>query len=294
MFLFTLAQAAAETTAQTTTTGDSSWWHQGLIGWYVDGGAFMIPLFICQVIAVAIIIERVGAFRSIRMDTTAFRAKIKSLLAGGRVDDAIDHCDSTNGPLPATLAVGLRRYKLLKALNKPADQIEVEVSRAIDDYGPHLVAVLERHLPMLATIAALGPLFGFLGTVQGLVVSFGDIEAGAGTGSIIQLAAAGIKVALYTTILGLVVGIIAQWSYNALSNRIDAWVLTVEEGASELVQNLALMAVIGGEALSDTGANAPAAQPVATKKPSPAQGATPAASEARSGAAANRRNEASE
>lgn len=246
MLLTTLAQAA--------TSQPTPWWHQGLIGWYVDGGAFMIPLFICQVVAIAIIIERLGAFRSIRMDTGAFRAKIKSLLGNNQIDRAIEHCDATAGPLPATLAVGLRRYKLLTALDKPADQIESEVSRAMDDYGPHLVAVLERHLPMLATIAALGPLFGFLGTVQGLVVSFGDIEAGAGAGSIVQLAAAGIKVALYTTILGLIVGIIAQWAYNALSNRIDTWVLTVEEGASELVQNIALMTAIGTAALSD---NAP-------------------------------------
>lgn len=245
--------------AQAATTAEPGWWQHGLIGWYVEGGIFMIPLFICQVIAVAIIIERTVAFRSIRIDTTAFRGRIKSLLAADRVDEAIDHCDKTNGPLPATLAVGLRRYKLLQAVNKPADEIGEEVSRAVDDYGPHLVAVLERHLPMLATIAALGPMFGFLGTVQGLVVAFGDIEAAAGSGSIVTLAAAGIKVALYTTILGLLVGIVAQWGFNALSNKIDAMVLSVEEGASELVQNLALASAIGSAALGDGESPAPVA-----------------------------------
>lgn len=256
MFWNILAQAAAVQPAATT---EPAWWQHGLVGWYWDGGSFMIPLFVCQVIALAIIIERYRAFRSIRMDTGAFRAEVKSLLAANKVDEAIKYCDETRGPLPATLAVGLRRYKLLVALGKPADQIEAEVSRAIDDYGPHLVAVLEKHLPILATIAALGPLFGFLGTVQGMVVSFGDIEAAAGTGSIVKLAAAGIKVALYTTILGLVIGIAAQWAYNTFSSRIDAWVLTVEEGSSELVRNLALMTAIGADALDD--ARSPTIQP---------------------------------
>lgn len=254
MFLLTLAQVAATqpvAPAAAAAVADApAWWQHGLIGWYYDGGAFMIPLFICQVIAIGVIIERWIAFRSIRIDAAAFRAKVKGLLAADQVDEAIAYCDATPGPVPATLAVGLRKFKLLTALGKPADQIEAEVSKAIDDYGPHLVAVLERHLPLLATIAALGPLFGFLGTVQGMVVAFADIEAAVGTGSIVKLAAAGIKVALYTTILGLLIGILAQWGYNAFSNRINAWILTVEESASELVQNLALMAAVGSDALA--------------------------------------------
>lgn len=259
--LFTLAQAATQAaTSQpaqaVVETASKAWYEHGLLGWYVAGGRFMIPLFICQVIGLGVIIERLAAYRAIRIDVRAFREKVKALLAQRKVDDAIRLCDETPGPVAATLAVGLRRFKLLRALKRPADQIENDVSKAVDDYGVHIVAILERHVPVLATVAALGPLFGFLGTVDGMVIAFADIESAARAGggqNIVLLAAAGIKVALYTTILGLCIGIAAQWAYNTFTNRINAFVLDVEESVTELLHNLTLLTGVGAQALAADG-----------------------------------------
>lgn len=244
-----LTQPATQNAQQVAEEAGKAWYNYGLLGWYLDGGRFMVPLFICQVIGLGVIIERLLAYRAITIDTTVFRAKIAELLSNRKVDEAIKLCDDTPGPVAATIAVGLRRFKLLDVLGKPADQIESDVSKAIDDYGVHIVAILEKHLGLLATVTALGPLFGFLGTVDGMVDAFAAIEKAAGSGNIIMLTAAGIKVALYTTILGLCIGIPTQFFYNSFSNRVNQFVLDVEESATDLIQNLALMNAVGADSL---------------------------------------------
>jgi len=243
-----LTQPATQQAAQQIVESDAkAWYEYGLLGWYVAGGWFMVPLFLCQVVGLGIIIERLMAYRAITIDTSAFRRQISELLTRHKLDEAIALCDATPGPVAATVAVGLRRFKLLEVLNKPADQIESDVSKAIDDYGVHIVAILEKHLALLATVTALAPLFGFLGTVQGMVIAFDDITKMAGAGNIILTTAAGIKVALLTTVLGLVIAIPCQFFYNSFSNRVNHFVLEVEESATELIQNLALMTAIGNK-----------------------------------------------
>jgi biopolymer transport protein ExbB len=91
---------------------------------------------------------------------------------------------------------------------------------------------------ILASVCALGPLFGFLGTVDGMVEAFAAIEAAAGSGNIIQLTAAGIKVALYTTVLGLCIGIVTQLFYNLFTSKVNGMVLEVEESVTELTNTL--------------------------------------------------------
>ena len=110
----------------------------------------------------------------------------------------------------------------------------------MDDYGIHIVAALERHLPILATVASAAPMLGFLGTVQGMVISFAEIKEKAGEGDIVQLAAAGIMVALLTTVLGLIVGIPAFIAYNYFNSVINRFVLDVEESATDLIEAVTL------------------------------------------------------
>ncbi len=85
---------------------------------------------------------------------------------------------------------------MLRRLNYDAGRIEEQVVKAMDDYGVHIVAALEKHLPILATVSSAAPMLGFLGTVQGMVISFDDIVAGSGEKNIVELAADGIMVAL--------------------------------------------------------------------------------------------------
>ena len=117
----------------------------------------------------------------------------------------------------------------------------------MDDYGVHIVAALERHLPMLATISSVAPMLGFLGTVQGMVVSFDDIVRTMGETNIVEAAAAGIKVSLLTTVLGLVVGIPAFMSFNYFTGVINRYVLDVEESATELIQVVTLQMALNSK-----------------------------------------------
>jgi biopolymer transport protein ExbB len=110
----------------------------------------------------------------------------------------------------------------------------------MDDYGVHIVAALERHLPILATVASAAPMLGFLGTVAGMVVSFNDIVNMSGDTNIVEAAAAGIKQALLTTVLGLLVGLPAFVAYNYFTGVINRFVLEVEESATELIEAVTL------------------------------------------------------
>ncbi|HTN76552.1 MAG TPA: MotA/TolQ/ExbB proton channel family protein, partial [Pirellulaceae bacterium] len=148
------------------------------------------------------------------------------------------------------LSAGLRKYVVLQRLDYDAAKIEEQVVKGMDDYTVHIVAALERHLPILATVSSVAPMLGFLGTVQGMVVSFGDIETGVLSGSgqnIILLAAAGIKVSLLTTVLGLVVGIPAFMAYNYFTSVINQFVLDVEESASDLIETVTLRLSLDGK-----------------------------------------------
>ena len=106
----------------------------------------------------------------------------------------------------------------------------------------HIVAALERHLPVLAIVSSVAPMLGFLGTVQGMIVAFHNIVEmdQSGGGNIIQAAAAGIEVALLTTCFGLIVGIPAFMAFNYFSSVINSFVLEVEESAAELMEAVTL------------------------------------------------------
>ena len=115
----------------------------------------------------------------------------------------------------------------------------------MEGYGVHIVAALERHLPVLAIVSSVAPMLGFLGTVAGMIESFdkivlmdkGELE---GATSIVAAAADGISVALLTTCFGLMVGIPAFMAFNYFSSVINKFVLEVEESSSELMEAVTL------------------------------------------------------
>ena len=149
-------------------------------------------------------------------------------------------CQDTKGPVPAILSVGLRKYISLRRLNYQTEKIEPKVEKAMEDYSAHLVAALERHLPILATVSSVAPMVGFLGTVQGMITSFGDIVAKLNEVNIVEAAAGGIKVALLTTLFGLVIGIPAYSAFNYFTSTINGMVLEVEESSTKLVDAVAV------------------------------------------------------
>ena len=218
------------------------WYRWGVFMQYMhDGGHFMWPILVLAVIALGVVIER---YRSLKMLTSINQAELRErvldLMHADRVKEALVLCNKARGPEAAILSVGIRKFLLLRHLDYDADRIEQEVSKAMDDYGVHIVAALERHLPILATIASVAPMLGSVGTVVGMVILFKDIAAMKATEQIVKIAAAGIQVKLIVTVWGLLVGIPAYVAYNYFTTLIHRYVLQVEETATELMESVTL------------------------------------------------------
>ena len=228
----------------------SQFFDSGALGLLLDGGFFMWPILILGIIAIAVIIERYRSLRMLNNDDEGLRQQVLDLLTQDRVEDAMNLCDSQRGPVAAVLSNGLRKYLVLRRLGHDPAKIEEQVIQSMESYSVHIVAALERHLPILATISSVAPMIGFLGTVQGMIVSFTNIVEMMGEQNIVEAAASGIKVALLTTCFGLIVGIPAFIGFNYFSSIINRFVLEVESTATELVEIVTLQLTLAQSAES--------------------------------------------
>jgi biopolymer transport protein ExbB len=233
---------------------DGEWWRAGAMGYMIDGGPFMWPILLLAVVATGVVIERFRALRLIATDGEALRREVLDLLAQDKVDEAVALCARSHGPVPAVLAVGIHRYRLLRRLNYDPQKIEEQVVKAMEDYGSHITAALEKNLPILSTVATVAPMLGSLGTVVGMVLMFQGITEMRPEDNIIKQAAAGIKVKLIVTVWGLMVGIPAYMFFNYFSSAVNGHVLEAEETASQLVEAVILRLAPGeGEATAASG-----------------------------------------
>jgi biopolymer transport protein ExbB len=266
-----LAQAAAPVASPSATAAASAVVAEAQKPWYVemldtgamkymiDGGIFMWPILILGILALGVIIERYRSLKMLSTDSEELRREVLDLLQQDRVEEALDRCNAAQGPVAAILGAGLRKLLVLRKLGWDPGKIEEQVVKAMDDYGVHVTAALERHLPVLATVSSVAPMLGFLGTEQGMVISFQDIVDNLNKMNIVEAAAAGIMTALLTTVLGLVVGIPAFTAFNYYTSVINRFVLDVETSASELIEAVTLQAVIDRQA---SPAEAPVEAPV--------------------------------
>lgn len=226
---------------------DNSWltsldefFSSGAIGLMREGGFFMWPILLMAILASGVIIERYRSLKMLQTDSSDVRNKVQTLLQNDQIEEALQLCDREQGPVPAVLSAGLRKYLVLRRLRYDAGRIEEQVVKGMDDYAVHIVAALERHLPILATISSVAPMLGFLGTVQGMIYAFKDIVAQMGETNIVEAAASGIQVSLLTTCFGLIVGIPAYIAFNYFTSVINRFVLEVEESATELIESVTL------------------------------------------------------
>jgi biopolymer transport protein ExbB len=226
---------------------DAGFFESGALKFLLEGGPFMWPLLALLVMAIAVIIERYRSLKLLETDAESLREEVIELLSEDKVEESLKLCDSARGPVPAILSNGLRKYLVLRRLNYDQAQMEQQVVKSMENYGVNIVAALERHLPILATIASVAPMLGFLGTVQGMIVAFGDIEANIGQQNIVQAAASGIRVALLTTAFGLIVGIPAYMAFNYFTGLINDFVLQVESSAAELIEVVSLRLTLDKE-----------------------------------------------
>ena len=216
----------------------------GAMGDMRKGGFFMWPILVLGIIALGVIIERSRALLMLTTKNPQLRQKVQDLLQEDRAEDALALCEREQGPVPAILGAGLRKYVFLRKLDYDPAQISEQVSKAMEDYAVHVVAALEKHLPILATVASAAPMIGFLGTVSGMVQSFRDIVAQMGEKNIVEAAAAGIEISLLTTVLGLIVGIPAFIGFNYFTSVTNTFVLDVQESAAELIETLTLQTAL--------------------------------------------------
>lgn len=230
-----------------TPTLAASFSETGALKLLLEGGVFMWPLLALLVLAIAVIIERYRSLKLLETDATSLREKVVTLLSEDKIEESLQLCENARGPVPAILSNGLRKFLVLRRLDYDPAQTEQQVIKSMENYGVNIVAALEKHLPILATIASVAPMLGFLGTVQGMIVAFGDIEANIGQQNIVQAAASGIRVALLTTATGLVVGIPAYIAFNYFTGIINEFVLQVESSAAELIEVVTLRMTLDKE-----------------------------------------------
>jgi biopolymer transport protein ExbB len=228
----------AETAA--TPSAPHDFLHSGAMGYMLDGGVFMWPILFMAILGTAVVIERFRSLWMIAVDSHSLRTNVLNLLHDDRIEEAIALCARSRGPVPAILAVGLHRYDLLRRLNYDPARIEEQVVKAMDDYGVHVTAALEKNLGVLSTVATVAPMVGSLGTVVGMVVLFQDVVDTFGMKNIILAAAAGIKLKLIVTVWGLMVGIPAYIFFNYFTSVVNRYILEAEETASHLIEALTL------------------------------------------------------
>ena len=202
----------------------------------IDGGTIMVPLVLLSILAFAVIIDRMRAFKAAEQDVQSLRKAVTDHLYSGNVDDSIKACEGSSGPVAAVMMVGLQKFRKLLKLNKPMNEIETSVNKAMGDYAPHVVETLEKRMNLLTMIAAVAPLLGMTGTVTGMISSF-DSMASAGMDA--AAVSGGISEALVTTAAGLIVAIPAVVAYNIFVKRVDRIVLDIEESATEIVDLIA-------------------------------------------------------
>ncbi len=190
----------------------------------LKGGWVMLFIFAASIVAITIIVDRYIVIKKSRSNIPAFLVKIRGLLKKNDVDSAINFCMESKTPTANIVKKGLQKIRFGHE----------RVKEAIEAAGRQEINKLEKGLSILATIAGVAPLLGFLGTVTGMISAFMKIEDLQGAANPSDLAG-GIWEALLTTAFGLVVGIIAYTFYNYLVNSITKFVLDMEIVSNDVV-----------------------------------------------------------
>ena len=200
--------------------------------YFERGGPIMWPLLALSILGVTVIFWRWWALRQATTGVPAFLKELRGTLVSGDVPGAIAVCERHGGPVASIVKAALLR----------SGRSKDEVERALQDASAHELSVLERGLPVLATVAMIAPLLGFLGTVTGMINSF---EALASVGLNNPAAVAkGISEALITTAAGLAIAIPVQMAYNYFVTNINSLVRNMESAAHVVLEAL----VDGGNA----------------------------------------------
>ncbi|MBE6321014.1 MAG: MotA/TolQ/ExbB proton channel family protein [Bacteroidales bacterium] len=198
--------------------------HKTLKTKFIEGGAgFMAATLICLVFGLALCIERIIYLSLSKTNTKALLAEVEAALKKGGIEAALEVCRNTRGPVASIFYQGLSRY------NEGVDVVE----KTVASYGGVQLGLLEKNLSWISLFISIAPSLGFLGTIIGMIQAFdkiqqvGDISA--------TVVAGGIKVALLTTLLGLIIAIILQVFYNYILSLIEGLVNEMEDSSISLL-----------------------------------------------------------
>lgn len=201
--------------------------HQAVKEKFIEGGwQFMSVVLACLVLGLAIAIERIITLNLATTNTRKLLAKVDEALTTNGVEGAKEVCKNTRGPVASIFTQGLMRM---------SEGIEM-VEKSIIAYGSVEMGRLERGLVWISLFISIAPMLGFMGTVIGMVAAFDAIEQASDINP--ALVAGGIKVALLTTVGGLIVAVILQLFYNYLVSKIDSLVNQMEDASISLVDLL--------------------------------------------------------
>ena len=194
---------------------------------FIEGGpGFMGIVLICLILGLAISIERIIYLNLSTTNSNKLTDDVEEALKSGGVEAAKEVCRNTKGPVASIFYQGLDRAK---------DGVE-SAEKAVISYGGVQMGQLEKNVSWISLFIALAPMLGFMGTVIGMINAFDRIEAAGDMQP--SLVAGGIKIALLTTVFGLIVAIILQVFYNYIVAKIDSIVNDMEDASITLIDIL--------------------------------------------------------
>ena len=223
----TTATATVTTVTQDEAPAEDLSFHQELKKRFIEGGpGFMGIVLLCLILGLAIAIERIIFLNLSTTNTKKLTQNVEDALASGGIEAAKEVCRNTKGPVASIFYQGLDR----------ADEDIDAAEKAVVAYGGVQMGQLEKNVSWISLFIALAPMLGFMGTVIGMIQAFDKIEAAGDMQP--SLVAGGIKVALLTTVFGLIVAIILQIFYNYIIAKIDSIVNDMEDASITLMDLL--------------------------------------------------------
>lgn len=187
-----------------------------------QGGALMIPLLLCSIILVYVFAERLMAIRKASVSDPTFMLRIRQQIESGNTTGAADTCKAANTPLARVIEKGISR------LGRPLDYIE----KSMENTGKLEVYQMEKNVSILATISGIAPIFGFLGTIAGMIILFFNVQH---QGFSLETIAGGIYTKMVTSAVGLIIGLLAYVGHAYLNALINKNVNRIETAAVEFL-----------------------------------------------------------
>ncbi len=187
-----------------------------------EGGALMIPLLLCSLIMVYVFVERLMAIRKASAVDPTLMVRIQQAIETNNIQAAAAACKGNNTPAARVLEKGISR------IGKPVDYIE----KSMENTGRLEVYQLEKNVSILSTIAGIAPIFGFLGTIAGMIILFFNVQH---QGFSLETIAGGIYTKMVTSAVGLIIGLLSYVGYAYLNAQINKTVNRIESASAEFL-----------------------------------------------------------